>query len=284
VVGRAAVRALLALDEVRATVRRPEAADVLRALGAKVSVRDLDRADSLAEVLPGCHTLVHLVGGPNQPDPDGLVRANLTSTSAAIAAAKEAGTRRVVLLSVPGADPEAAHPFLRTKGLAEEAVGESGLEHAIVRCAPVYGVGGLWFTAAVHGALASPPFVVGAGDQDVAPVFVDDLGAVLAAIDDRGGPVNGTWGLEGPDVLTADAFCALLRSDDEPPLHADGQAAAAVLTRLLEVPVDAVAASYLAQGGRADAPDAATAFEVALTPLDIGLTRTLEAAAAADAG
>ena len=34
VVGRATVRALLARDEVRATVRRPEAAEVLEALGA----------------------------------------------------------------------------------------------------------------------------------------------------------------------------------------------------------------------------------------------------------
>jgi uncharacterized protein YbjT (DUF2867 family) len=284
VVGHAAVRALLALDEVRATVRRPEAADPLRALGAKVSVRDLERADALAEVLPRCHTLVHLVGGPNQRDPAALVAANVAAALAAVEAAKEAGTRRVVLVSVPGADPEAAHPFLRVKGMAEEAFRESGIDHAIVRCAPIYGVGGLWFTAAVHGALVTPPFVAGAGDHEVAPVLADDVGAVLAAIDDHAGPLAGTWGLEGPDVVTADGFCALLRSDDAPPTHADGQAAAAVLSTLLGIEVDAVAASYLAATGRADAPDAAAAFGVGRTPLDTGLRRTLDAAAAAGGG
>ena len=151
-----------------------------------------------------------------------------------------------IAVSVPGADPEAAHPFLRAKGLAEEAVAASGLDHAIVRATHVYGLGGLWFTAAVQGALSAPPFVAGPGDQEIAPLFADDLGAVVAAIDDHAGDLGGTWGLEGPDVRSADGFCAELRDDGAAPSHADGQAAAAALTRLLGIGVDAVAASYLA--------------------------------------
>ena len=69
VIGRATVRALLARDEVRATVRREADAAYLRQLGAKVAVRELDGTDALAEILPRCHTLVHLVGGVDQPDP-----------------------------------------------------------------------------------------------------------------------------------------------------------------------------------------------------------------------
>ncbi len=279
-VGHSAVKALLTVDEVRATVRRPEAAEPLRALGAKVSVRDAGRADEIAEILPRCHTLVHLVGGPNQPDAEELFRANQGSVLAAIDAAREAGTRRIVLVSVPGADPEATQPFLRAKGMAEEAVRESGLEHVIVRSTHVYGVGGLWFTAAVQGALATPPFVTGTGDQLVAPVFANDLGAVLAAVDDHPGSLEGVWALEGPDALTADAFCAVLRDDDVAPSHADGQAGAEALTRLLGIRVDAVTASFFAAPSRADAPDAAEAFGVARTPLAEGLRSTLEAAAA----
>ena len=119
VVGRAVVKALLARDEVRATVRRPVAAEYLRQLGAKVAIRDVDRADALAEILPRCHTLIHLIGGPNQPAPDELFHANHGSVLVALEAAKAAGTKRFVLLSVPGADPDTTHPFLRAKGLAE---------------------------------------------------------------------------------------------------------------------------------------------------------------------
>jgi hypothetical protein len=148
-----------------------------------------------------------------------------------------------------------------------------------VRATHVYGLGGLWFTAAVEGALAEPPFVVGPGSQELAPVYAEDLGAVVAAIDDVADEVAGTWGLEGPDVLTADGFCGLLRADVTTPIHADGQAAAAGLTRMLGVRVDAVAASYLAMPSRRDAPDAAEAFGVARTPLLEGLRVTLETAA-----
>ena len=97
-------------------------------------------------------------------------------------------------------------------------------------------------------------------------------------------PIAGTWGLEGPEVLTADDFCALLRDDRVPPAHAGGQAAAAALGRLLGIEVDAVTASFFAMPSRADAPDAAAAFGVARTPLEEGLRRTLEAAGLTGAG
>jgi uncharacterized protein YbjT (DUF2867 family) len=284
VIGRATVKTLLARDEVRATVRRASDAVYLRELGAKVAVRTLDDPDDLAEILPRCHTLVHLVGGFDQPDPDELFRANHGSVLTAIEAARRAKTRRFILLSVPGATPEATHPFLRAKGLAEEAVRRSGLEHAIVRSTHVYGLGGLWFTATVEGALTEPPFVIGRGDQQLAPVFVEDVASVIAAIDDSAEEPADTWGLEGPDIITADAVARLLRGDDRPPVHADGQAGAEALTRLLDVPVDAVAASFLAMPSRADAPDAATAFGVTRTPLLDGLRATLEAAAEIDTG
>ncbi len=284
VIGRATVKALLARDEVRATVRRSVDAVFLRELGAKVAVRTLEDPDDLAEILPRCHTLVHLVGGFDQSDPDELFRANVGSAQTAIEAAKRAKTRRFILVSVPGASLEATHPFLRAKGLAEEAVRDSGLEHAIVRSTHVYGLGGLWFTATVEAALTEPPFVVGPGDQELAPVFVEDVASVIAAIDDSADELADTWGLEGPDVITADAVARLLRGDDRVPIHADGQAAAEALTRLLDVPIDAVAASFLAMPSRADAPDAAAAFGVTRTSLLDGLRATLEAAAEIDTG
>ena len=153
-IGRSLVPLLVRRDEVRACVRRPEAADALRDMGAKVAVGRSDDADALAEVLRGVYSLIHLIGGPNQPDADTLLAANHGSTLTALAAAREAGVRRFLLMSVPGAHPDADQPFLRAKGLAEEAVTNSGLEHAIIRSTHVYGLGGLWFTAAVEGALA----------------------------------------------------------------------------------------------------------------------------------
>jgi uncharacterized protein YbjT (DUF2867 family) len=279
VVGHAAVRALLARDEVRATVRRPEAAGPLRALGAKVAIRDVRTVEDVAEILPRCHTLVHLIGGPAQPTPEELIWANLGSVRVAVDAAREIGTKRFVLLSVPGASAQHAHPYLRAKAAAEEVVRGSGLEHAIVRTAHVYGLGGLWFTSVVEGAIAEPPFACGPGTQPITPVYADDVGAVIAAIDDDAASLGDTWGLGGPDVVTADALIRLLRDDDAEPAHADAQAAAHGLTEL-GVPVDAVAASFFAMPSVADGPDAAERFGVARTSLASGLRATLADATA----
>lgn len=282
-VGHALVRRLLRTDEVRACVRRPEAAEPLRALGAKVALGRLEDADALAEVLGGVFTVFHLVGGPNQADDASLLDANHGSTLRAIAAAKEAGVRRFILVSVPGADPEAADPFLRAKGLAEEAVTTCGLQHAVVRSTHVYGLGGLWFTAVVQGALARPPVAIalGSGD-DLAPVLDDDLAGILVAADDHPGALAGTWAVEGPTVIGATELAERLAGTDSGgavPLDVDR--APGVLADLLGIPVPRTVADHLLRPERADAPDAAAAFGVDLTGLAEGLAATFERAAAA---
>jgi NADH dehydrogenase len=277
-IGRAAIPALLVRNlEVRAAIRRPEIADQLRSMGAKVTVGRLDDAGSLAAVCSGAYTLVHLVGGANQRDRDEVFAANHGSVLTAISAAKLAGVRRFVLLSSPGASPDAAHAYLRARGLAEEAVRESGLEHAIVRATHPYGVGGLWFTVLVQSAAAG--FVIGEGTDPLAPIYAADVAEVLAAIDDRREEVSGTWALEGPDTATGlDLFGAL--AQDQPPAHLDPDEASPLLGRMLGVPVSADALRIFGAPCRADAPDASAAFGIARTPLAEGLRRTMQRAAA----
>lgn len=268
VLGHAIVRALAERDEVRATVRRPEAGESLRALGAKVAVVPVEEPDELIEILPRVHTLVHLVGGVNQPSDDAILAANHGSALAAVAAAKEAGTRRLILLSVPGASVAHQHPFLRAKGLAEEVVVQSGLEHAVLRSSHAYGLGGLWFTATVMG--ADHGFVIGDGTQRCAPVLASDVAKVVAAIDDRRDPVGGTWSLGGPLELTADEVFAI-EAEGEEPAHLEAGEAAERLTGLLGIPVSARATGLFAMSSVPDAPGAADAFGVRMTAFEEGL-------------
>jgi uncharacterized protein YbjT (DUF2867 family) len=279
--GRAIVGALARQDEVRATVRRAEASDEVRALGAKVAVRPVSEPDDLIEILSRVQTLVHLVGGVNQPDDDEILLAIHASTLAAVAAAGEAGVRRFVLLSVPGADPDHPHPFLRAKGLAEEVVLHSGLEHAVLRCAHAYGLGGLWFTSTV--VAAEHGFVVGDGRQRLAPVFADDVGDAVAAIDDRRDRVEGIWTLEGPDVLTGDEVFGVLGEGDRPE-HVSAADAAVRLTHLLDRPVSVAATELFAAGTPppptdGSAPAASDAFDIPLTRFEDGVRITADRAA-----
>jgi uncharacterized protein YbjT (DUF2867 family) len=282
-VGHALVPLLARKDEVRAAVRDSAAAEALRALGAKVTLGRLDGADELAEVLQGVFTLVHLVGGADHPDDDALLDANHGSAVRAVAAAREAGVRRIVLVSVPGASPDSAVPFLRAKGLAEEAVLTSGLQHAVIRSAPVVGAGSLWFAATVAGALQVPPVVWGAGERPIAPVAVGDLAAVLAVADDLDDELTGTWALEGPDVVTADDVLALLAGHEAVPEHLDGERACARLSALFDRPVSRHVVDALTGLGRADAPDAAGRFGIDVTPLSEAVGATLSSLATGDA-
>jgi NADH dehydrogenase len=280
-IGRALVPMLVRKDEVRACVRRPDAADPLRALGAKVAVGRLDDADALAEIMKRVYSVIHLVGGPNHPDDDAVFAANHGSVMTALAAAREAKVRRFILVSAAGAAIDASNPYLRAKGLAEEAVAQSGLDHAIVRSTHAYGLGGLWFAATVEGATATPPFTVGDGASSIAPVFADDLAAVLAEADDREGAVEGTWAIEGPDATSTSELVALLAPEAAAPPVARAPAEASIaLGVALGVPFSRTAAELFALPSRADAPDAATVFGVRRTPLVEGLHATMERAAA----
>ena len=279
-IGRALVPLLRRKDEVRACVRRPEAAESLRALGAKVAVGRFDDPDSLAEILKRVFTVIHLIGGPNHLTDEDVFEANHGSVLTALAASREAGVRRFVLVSATGASIEATNPYLRAKGLAEEAVANGGMEHAIIRSTHVYGLGGLWFSTTVEGATASPPFVVGDGSQSLAPVFADDLAAVLVAADDRDGALEGTWALEGPDAVSASELVALLAPGETPPIQLSADEAASRLTAALGMPVSRTAIDVFGMRSRADAPDAGDAFGVARTPLVDGLRATVERAAA----
>ena len=267
-IGRALVPLLVRSDEVRAAVRRPEAAEPLRALGAKVAVGRLDDADALAEVLSGCSRSIHLVGGPDQPDDDPLganhgsvlrrSRPREEAASGASSSSRSRAPRRM--------RPD---PLPSGEGLAEEAVTTAGCEHAVIRSTHVVGAGSLWFAATVAGA-RSPPVVVGDGRDSRSPRSrSSDLAAVLAAADDREGALAGTWALEGPDVVTADAVVRLLAGEPvarPAPSHGDEARARLEIRsgcgRRRRTPLDVFAAP-----SRADAPDAAAAFDVPRTPL-----------------
>jgi len=282
-IGHAVVRAMARdAPEVRVFVRRADAAEPLRALGAKVAVGELHDASTLRAVLRDAHTVCHLVGAINLDTPEAYKRANLDSVLWCLDAATRAGVQRFLFVSSVGADASSDHPFLGAKGLAERAIADSGIEHAILRCTHVFGLGGEWFTAVVEGAARRPAVVIGTGGQVVAPVFVEDVAATLAAADDRRESVSGTWTLEGPERLSADAFCDLLAGLAVQKRHI-GPESAGEASQLLGLPLSTFAcrlfaSDSIASGGQ---PDASGAFGVARTPLRVGLARTLERAEAA---
>jgi len=270
-VGRVLVPLITERGEVRAVVRFPRAADGLRAAGAKVAVTDLGEASAMAAVMAGAHTVVHLAGGLDLPDDSAYEAANLGTVRDALDAAVGAGVARFLFMSYPGASASSTNPYLRAKGLAEEAVRSSGLDHLILRCTHVYGPGQRWLeemrATALRPLAAS---VVGDGRQRIAPVHVGDVAAALLAADHRAEPVSGTFALQGPDVVTADELVDLIAGRRRRKIHLS-PAAARRAARLLGRAVNPALLEILASDSLADAPPADRELDLTLTRLAEGL-------------
>jgi NADH dehydrogenase len=115
-------------------------ARLLASLGAEareVDVRSTDR--NPASALEGCDRLVHLIGSIAPPKGTRLEDLQTGIALRYLNAAKQAGVRKVVMATALGCGPDAASEYHRTKGLAEEALRNSGLAWVIVRPSLVVG-------------------------------------------------------------------------------------------------------------------------------------------------
>ena len=246
-VGGAVVSLLAGAGEVRAFARGPGAMS-LRAIGAKVTERDLLDGDAIRSALNDAHTVIHNADGLFGPGSE-LERTNLESTRKLIRAGQRAGIRRFLLVSSTGADAASTNPYLATKGEAEAAVVGSGFEHAIFRVTlleqrlqEVFPQWLLW------------RLVPGDGRQLFAPVDAGVVARVLVAADDRAGSVDGTYSLAGDARRAADLARSI--APRRPILRArPGTTSAARLG------VSAEAAEVLAGSRLADRPDAYSLFD-----------------------
>ena len=102
-------------------------------------------------------------------------------------AAREAGVRRIVHISVTNADSSSGLPYFRGKGQLEETLRElEGISHAILRPALLFGHGDILLNNIAWALRTFPVMLLpGRGDYGVQPAFVGDL-AGLAAEHARG--------------------------------------------------------------------------------------------------
>ncbi len=132
--GRLVVEKLLAQQqEVRALVRREEAALELKALGAETVVADL--TGDVAHTLTGCEAVVFAAGAGMSGDPEAV---DYRGAVKLIEAAAAQGVSRFVMVSSLGTGyaermPEMLKPYLGAKRKAEKVLEESSLDYTTVK-------------------------------------------------------------------------------------------------------------------------------------------------------
>jgi NADH dehydrogenase len=139
---------------------------------------DWDDPARLAETLRGASVLYNTYWVRFDWGDESYDRA-VANTRVLFRAAKEAGVRRVVHVSITNPSEDSPFPYFRGKAVLERELRESGLSHAILRPAVVFGPGDVLINNIAWIVRRFPFFVVpGRGDYRLQPVFVDDLAAL----------------------------------------------------------------------------------------------------------
>ena len=102
--------------EVRALVREPARAGQLKAWGAELFRGDVTDPTAVRAAVAGCDTVVHLVA-IIQGKPQDFQRVMTDATRDLVAASKDAGVKRFVLMSALGTNEDTARdiPYFRAK-------------------------------------------------------------------------------------------------------------------------------------------------------------------------
>ena len=197
-------RVLLARgDEVRSLIRNPDHEGDVAATGAAAVVCDLENAadDEVAAAIDGCDAVVFAAGaGPGS----GAERKQTMDYGGAvklIAAAKQAGADRYVIVSSMGADADAPGDdtfavYLRAKGKADDALRESGLDYTVVRPGRLTNDPGNGRVALTEN-----------GESGAIPR--DDVAAVIAAVLPARNTIGKTLDLVSGDVPVEEAIAAV---------------------------------------------------------------------------
>jgi uncharacterized protein YbjT (DUF2867 family) len=142
--GSALIPELLAHGHTVRALIRPGAKRRLPA-GAEPVVGDALRAETFAAAVPPADTLVHLVGTPKPNPAKGkeFRRVDLGSIQAAVSAAKSAGVRHFVYLSVAQPAP-VMRAYIEVREAGESLIRRSGFAATILRPWYVLGPGHRW--------------------------------------------------------------------------------------------------------------------------------------------
>jgi len=287
-IGPRVVHALRERDkEVRALVRNPsgKAATTLAAWGAELVRGDMTDRESLRGAVEGSEVVVHLVA-IRQGSGEQFRRVMEDGTRNLVAAAKEAGVKRFVLMSALGTTEETKDlvPYYHAKWEEEQAVSGSGLEHVIFRPSFVFAKdGGILPTFRRLAKVAPVTPITGSGKQRIQPIWIDDVAAYFAQSVDKPEAANGTFELGGPDAVSWNEFWARLKralGQRRPSVHvpmALMRANALVTERLPgNIPLTRDLLTMLEYGDNVVSNDEAVrTFRLALVPLDEQLRRAV---------
>ena len=177
--------------------------------GGKVKAYPLDFDEvGMAASLQGVDTLYNTYWVRFDQGKNTQPRA-VENTRRLVNAAKQAGVRRIVHISIANPSAESHLPYYWGKAANEKAVTESGMSYAILRPTVLFGMEDVLINN-IAWLLRRFPFFgqIGDGKYGIQPVYVDDLAAL--AVDAGARNDNFIWDAVGPDIFNFDELVRLI--------------------------------------------------------------------------
>ncbi len=208
--GRAIAEELLRRGrDVRTLSRRDAPADPLAAQIECAPLQFADRA-ALVAALDGAEVLYNTYWVRFAHGETTFERA-VANTRVLVTAAREAGVRRIVHLSVTNPSAGSRLPYFRGKAQVEADLVESGVSHAIVRPTLVFGPRDILVNNIAWGLRRSPLFpIAGDGRYRVQPVSVEDVASICVDAGEQDDDV--VVDAAGPETLTYEELVRLVRA------------------------------------------------------------------------
>jgi uncharacterized protein YbjT (DUF2867 family) len=186
--GHLAQRLVAEGHEVVLLARGPSGRSTSRKMGTEFVLSDLSNPTALIEAFKKCDAVAHCAGINREIGEQTYQKVHVEATRNVVKAAREAGVKKILLMSFLRARPDCGSPYHESKWAAEEIVRDSGLNYTIVKAGMVYGRGDHMLGHLSHAVHTFPLFaMVGLKEKRIRPLAIGDLIEAMQAalIDDR---------------------------------------------------------------------------------------------------
>ena len=156
--------------------------------------------DQLTESLLGASTLINTYW-VRFPRGTSTFESAVQNTRTLIGAAKDAGVKRIVHVSIANPSLESKLGYYKGKAQLEQAVRESGLSYTILRPTVIFGLEDILINNLAWFVRRFPVFgIPGDGRYSIRPIYVEDMARLIADAAER--DENAVLGAVGPETYT----------------------------------------------------------------------------------
>jgi NADH dehydrogenase len=167
-----------------------------------------DDPDELTQILRGTSTLINTYW-VRFPRGESNFEKAVENTRTLIAAAKDAGVKRIVHVSIANPSLESPLGYYRGKAQLEQAVIDSGLSYAILRPTVIFGLEDILINNIAWFVRHFPVFgIPGDGRYRVRPIYVEDMAQLIANA--AQGQQNCVLDAVGPETFSFEQLVSLV--------------------------------------------------------------------------